>query len=119
MRPEADGSAKLRPTEAGSEAGSKFPDCLRIRSAAFDYRVKAPDEHRPTRSMNHAAIKEIAMPRTLIVSIQQGERPMRKIIVGAQVSMDGVMQSPGGSTEDPTKGFTFARWALPYLRHEG
>jgi len=54
MRPEADGSAKLRPTEAGSEAGSKFPDCCRIRSAPFDYRVKAPDEHRPPRSMNQA-----------------------------------------------------------------
>src|SRR6266850_1932990 len=68
-----DGSAKLRPTEAGSKAGSKFPDCCRIRSAPFDYRVKAPDEHRPPRSMNYAAIKEIAMPRKLIVSIQQGE----------------------------------------------
>ncbi|HET9834367.1 MAG TPA: hypothetical protein VFP91_21740 [Vicinamibacterales bacterium] len=32
---------------------------------------------------------------------------MRKIIVGAQVSMDGVMQAPGGSWEDPTKGFKF------------
>jgi len=31
--PKRDGSAKLRPTEAGSEAGSKFPDCCRIRSA--------------------------------------------------------------------------------------
>jgi len=71
--PEADGSHKLRPTEAGSEAGSKFHDCCRIRSAPFDYRVKAPDEDRPPRSMNHAAIKEIAMPRELIVSIQQGE----------------------------------------------
>jgi hypothetical protein len=30
---------------------------------------------------------------------------MRKIIVGAQVSMDGVMQAPGGPTEDPTKLF--------------
>ena len=29
---------------------------------------------------------------------------MRKIIVGAQVSMDGIMQAPGGPTEDPTKG---------------
>jgi hypothetical protein len=28
---------------------------------------------------------------------------MRKIIVGAQVSMDGVMQAPGGPREDPTK----------------
>jgi hypothetical protein len=28
---------------------------------------------------------------------------MRKIIVGAQVSMDGVMQAPGSPWEDPTK----------------
>src|SRR2546427_947218 len=37
---------------------------------------------------------------------------MRKIIVGAQVSMDGVMQAPGGKTEDPTKGFKFGGWAM-------
>jgi hypothetical protein len=35
---------------------------------------------------------------------------MRKIIVGAQVSMDGVMQAPGGPWEDPTKGFKFGGW---------
>jgi dihydrofolate reductase len=40
---------------------------------------------------------------------------MRKIIVGAQVSIDGVMQAPGGPTEDPTKGFKFGGWAMPYL----
>lgn len=34
---------------------------------------------------------------------------MRKIIVGAQVSMDGVMQAPGGPWEDPTKGFNRPR----------
>src|SRR3954452_19121977 len=39
---------------------------------------------------------------------------MRKIIVGAQVSMDGVMQAPGGPTEDPTKGFKFGGWAMVY-----
>jgi dihydrofolate reductase len=39
---------------------------------------------------------------------------MRKIIVGAQVSMDGVMQAPGGPTEDPTRGFRFGGWAMPY-----
>jgi dihydrofolate reductase len=43
---------------------------------------------------------------------------MRKIIVGAQVSMDGVMQAPGGPTEDPTKGFKFGGWAMPYFSHE-
>ncbi len=40
---------------------------------------------------------------------------MRKIIVGAQVSIDGVMQAPGGPTEDPTKGFQFGGWAMPYV----
>jgi dihydrofolate reductase len=40
---------------------------------------------------------------------------MRKIIVGAQVSMDGVMQAPGGPTEDPTKGFKLGGWVMPYF----
>jgi dihydrofolate reductase len=44
---------------------------------------------------------------------------MRKIIVGAQVSMDGVMQAPGGPTEDPTKGFKFGGWAMPYFDEAG
>lgn len=41
--------------------------------------------------------------------------PMRKIIVGAMVSIDGIMQAPGGPTEDPTKGFRFGGWAMPYF----
>ena len=43
---------------------------------------------------------------------------MRKIIVGAQVSIDGVMQAPGGPTEDPTKGFNFGGWAMPFVDQE-
>lgn len=40
---------------------------------------------------------------------------MRKIIVGAQVSMDGVMQAPGAPSEDPTGGFRFGGWVMPYF----
>jgi len=43
---------------------------------------------------------------------------MRKIIVGAQLSLDGVMQAPGGPTEDPTKGFKFGGWAMAYFGQE-
>jgi dihydrofolate reductase len=40
---------------------------------------------------------------------------MRKLIVGAQVSLDGVMQAPGATLEDPTNGFPFGGWAMPYV----
>jgi dihydrofolate reductase len=43
---------------------------------------------------------------------------MRKIIVGAMVSMDGVMQAPGAALEDPTKGFKFGGWQMPYFDQE-
>jgi dihydrofolate reductase len=43
---------------------------------------------------------------------------MRKLIVGAQVSLDGVMQAPGARSEDPTKGFKFGGWAMPYFDQE-
>ncbi|MQW90070.1 dihydrofolate reductase family protein [Sinorhizobium saheli] len=40
---------------------------------------------------------------------------MRKIIVGAFVSLDGVMQAPGGPHEDPVGGFAHGGWAAPYF----
>jgi dihydrofolate reductase len=39
---------------------------------------------------------------------------MRKVIIGAFVSMDGVMQAPGGPEEDPTGGFEFGGWVAPF-----
>jgi dihydrofolate reductase len=39
---------------------------------------------------------------------------MRKLIVGAFVSLDGVMQAPGGPEEDPTGGFRFGGWTFPH-----
>ena len=43
---------------------------------------------------------------------------MRKIIVGAFISMDGVMQAPGGPTEDPTKDFKYGGWFTPFFDQE-
>ena len=39
---------------------------------------------------------------------------MRKITVAAFVSLDGVMQAPGGPEEDPTDGFRFGGWNFPH-----
>src|SRR5215510_2023814 len=38
---------------------------------------------------------------------------MRTVIVGAMVSLDGVMQAPGGPEEDPTGGVRFGGWVAP------
>ncbi len=40
---------------------------------------------------------------------------MRKIIAITQVTLDGVMQSPGGPEEDPRNGFTHGGWAMRFL----
>jgi dihydrofolate reductase len=39
---------------------------------------------------------------------------MRKIIAAAFVSLDGVMQAPGGPVEDSTGGFTLGGWTVNY-----
>ena len=39
---------------------------------------------------------------------------MRKLIVAEQVSLDGVIQSPGGPQEDPSGDFRLGGWVAPY-----
>ena len=39
---------------------------------------------------------------------------MRKVLATAFVSLDGVMQAPGGPEEDPTGGFQFGGWTFNY-----
>lgn len=44
---------------------------------------------------------------------------MRKVIVGAMVSLDGVMQAPGGPHEDPRGGFRYGGWVAPWFDEAG
>jgi dihydrofolate reductase len=39
---------------------------------------------------------------------------MRKIIVLSMITLDGVMQAPGGPEEDPSGGFQYGGWTAPY-----
>src|SRR5690349_57952 len=39
---------------------------------------------------------------------------MRRVVAGVFLSLDGVMQAPGGPEEDRTRGFQFGGWSFPY-----
>ena len=39
---------------------------------------------------------------------------MRRIIVLENISLDGVIQGPGGPEEDTSDGFAYGGWAAPY-----
>lgn len=40
---------------------------------------------------------------------------MRKIIIQEFISLDGVMQAPGGPDEDTSSGFKYGGWTAPYF----
>lgn len=40
---------------------------------------------------------------------------MRKIIVLSFITLDGIMQAPGGPDEDPSGGFKYGGWTVPYF----
>lgn len=49
------------------------------------------------------------------IHLTRKETAMRKVIINEQLSLDGVMQGPGGPEEDTSGGFQHGGWAMPYF----
>jgi dihydrofolate reductase len=72
-------------------------------------------------ALNMRSVKEIQARRMKksrgLVSISPGliRRPgMRNLIVHQFITLDGVIQAPGGPDEDRDGGFTHGGWTMPY-----
>ena len=46
---------------------------------------------------------------------QGGYKDMRNIIVLSMITLDGVMQAPGGPEEDTSDGFEYGGWVAPFF----
>jgi dihydrofolate reductase len=45
---------------------------------------------------------------------KQDQEDMRKLIVSEFITLDGVIQAPGGADEDRDNGFEHGAWTIPY-----
>src|SRR5262245_13973517 len=58
--------------------------------------------------------RQLGIPCTRTFTSTNLEKSMRKLIVAEQISLDGVIQAPGGPEEDPSDGFRLGGWVVPY-----
>lgn len=60
-------------------------------------------------------LKDTPIIRRRYTKPENRKEIMRKIIAITQVTVDGVMQGPGGPEEDTSNGFTQGGWAMPFV----
>jgi dihydrofolate reductase len=70
---------------------------------------------RPSKFRPAVGARREKVARESAARVYKKGKDMRKLIVLTFVSLDGVMQAPGGPEEDPTGGFKHGGWVAGYF----
>src|SRR5258705_10677479 len=72
----------------------------------------------PVENPSAQLLMELVVERLKAGSLLDTEVLMRKIVVSEFVSLDNVMQAPGGAEEDTESGFTHGGWTGAYRHND-